>query len=381
MATPVRDGYCYRKYCQDIQIAMIWFRSMKHKAKTRTLPKGSRKKVLYGTVTKAGGNKTCRVEVLRRFRHPTYGKVVESKTVCYTHDEFNECDIGDKVVIIESRPRSKTKRWELLGVDETHSSSGRLVAPSTGQENVSGTDNKSTFTDDSNRVITQKEGSPSHPSTSPMLNQLTKQLEEFRMEPDANCLCFLLLDDDSPVAELRFWKSDFTVTTRWKTEKMAPSQLRAFSKSLRIPFPWNFVLKFSDLGVDSNILKKQLSVFLNFPYRTLSETPLIIEVLDKKGRFLIPDGNSKWPSSPSNIRLESKECDVNLLIDESYTPIVSCKFFPLSNPQKIISHLFDYFPVCGFSRSDVEKKIEAWCDEAAIECRKELDRVFKLGNT
>ena len=74
------------------------------------------KKSLIGVVTSNKMNKSLRVEIERRFKHPTYGKIVRGRTVCYAHDEENAAKEGDTVEIIESRPRSKLKRWELVRV-------------------------------------------------------------------------------------------------------------------------------------------------------------------------------------------------------------------------------------------------------------------------
>ncbi len=60
--------------------------------------------------------KTRRVEIPRQVKHPAYGKILHRKTVCHVHDEQEESHVGDTVEIIESRPRSKTKRWELVRV-------------------------------------------------------------------------------------------------------------------------------------------------------------------------------------------------------------------------------------------------------------------------
>jgi small subunit ribosomal protein S17 len=60
--------------------------------------------------------KTRRVEVERLVRHPKYGKFVKRRTVCYVHDEKNESHLGDTVEIVESRPLSKTKRWNLVKI-------------------------------------------------------------------------------------------------------------------------------------------------------------------------------------------------------------------------------------------------------------------------
>jgi small subunit ribosomal protein S17 len=74
------------------------------------------RKRLIGVVTGDKMNKSRRVEIARRFRHPIYGKFVRGKTVCHVHDENNESHLGDTVEIIESRPRSKTKRWDLVQI-------------------------------------------------------------------------------------------------------------------------------------------------------------------------------------------------------------------------------------------------------------------------
>ena len=74
------------------------------------------KKKLIGVVTSDKMNKSLRVEIERRFAHPMYGKIVRSRTVCHVHDEQNAAKQGDVVEIIECRPRSKTKRWELVRV-------------------------------------------------------------------------------------------------------------------------------------------------------------------------------------------------------------------------------------------------------------------------
>ncbi len=74
------------------------------------------KKVLVGTVTSSKMDKSLRVEIDRKFPHPMYGKIVSAKTVCHVHDEDNAAAEGDVVEIVECRPRSKTKRWELVKI-------------------------------------------------------------------------------------------------------------------------------------------------------------------------------------------------------------------------------------------------------------------------
>ncbi len=74
------------------------------------------KKVVVGVVTRDKMAKTRRVEIPRLVKHPKYGKYLQRRTVCYVHDENNESARGDTVEIVECRPRSKKKRWELVQV-------------------------------------------------------------------------------------------------------------------------------------------------------------------------------------------------------------------------------------------------------------------------
>jgi small subunit ribosomal protein S17 len=69
-----------------------------------------------GTVTSAASSKTRRVEIPRVVRHPKYGRILHRRTVCHVHDEREESGLGDTVEIVECRPRSRLKRWELVRV-------------------------------------------------------------------------------------------------------------------------------------------------------------------------------------------------------------------------------------------------------------------------
>lgn len=71
-----------------------------------------------GIVVSRSGNKSVMVRVERRYAHPLYGKTVKDFTKFHVHDEENKASVGDKVVIVETRPLSRTKRWrikEMLG--------------------------------------------------------------------------------------------------------------------------------------------------------------------------------------------------------------------------------------------------------------------------
>lgn len=74
------------------------------------------KRELIGRVTSDKMQKTRVVEISRKVRHPKYGKFVRHRTVCHVHDENNQSAIGDTVRIVESRPLSRTKRWQLVEV-------------------------------------------------------------------------------------------------------------------------------------------------------------------------------------------------------------------------------------------------------------------------
>ncbi|MEI2620741.1 MAG: 30S ribosomal protein S17 [Candidatus Nanopelagicales bacterium] len=63
-------------------------------------------------------DKTVVVAVEDRFKHPLYGKVVRRTSRLKAHDENNECGVGDRVELMETRPTSATKRWRVVKVLE-----------------------------------------------------------------------------------------------------------------------------------------------------------------------------------------------------------------------------------------------------------------------
>ncbi len=71
----------------------------------------NRRRRLTGRVVSNKMDKTVVVRVERSYRHPLYGKTVHESNKFMAHDEENACQIGDEVVIVESRPLSKRKRW------------------------------------------------------------------------------------------------------------------------------------------------------------------------------------------------------------------------------------------------------------------------------
>ena len=72
------------------------------------------KKILNGKVIKDKNDKTIIVLVKRKYSHPFFKKVITSSKKYHTHDEKNKFKIGDVVKIIESKPFSKKKRWEII---------------------------------------------------------------------------------------------------------------------------------------------------------------------------------------------------------------------------------------------------------------------------
>lgn len=76
------------------------------------------RKVRIGRVVSNHMQKTIVVAVQRLLRHPVYQKTIKKTSKLYAHDEKNECQIGDLVKVMETRPLSRLKRWRLLKVVE-----------------------------------------------------------------------------------------------------------------------------------------------------------------------------------------------------------------------------------------------------------------------
>lgn len=76
------------------------------------------RKERIGKVVSTKMDKTITVQVLRKMKHPIYGKFVSSTKNFAVHDENNECGEGDTVKIMETRPLSKNKRWRLVEIIE-----------------------------------------------------------------------------------------------------------------------------------------------------------------------------------------------------------------------------------------------------------------------
>ncbi|MBQ6084446.1 MAG: 30S ribosomal protein S17 [Bacteroidales bacterium] len=76
------------------------------------------RKERIGVVASNKMDKTIVVVIERRTKHPIYGKFVKKSTRFFAHDENNDCNIGDTVRIMETRPLSKNKRWRLVEIIE-----------------------------------------------------------------------------------------------------------------------------------------------------------------------------------------------------------------------------------------------------------------------
>jgi len=76
------------------------------------------RKQITGVVTSNKMDKTITVSVERKLQHPIYGKFVKKTKKFTAHDENNECSEGDLVLITESRPLSRMKRWRLVNIVE-----------------------------------------------------------------------------------------------------------------------------------------------------------------------------------------------------------------------------------------------------------------------
>jgi small subunit ribosomal protein S17 len=78
----------------------------------------AQRKVREGVVVSDKMNKTVVVALEDRKKHPLYGKVMRSTTKVKAHDEANTAGIGDRVLLMETRPLSATKRWRLVQILE-----------------------------------------------------------------------------------------------------------------------------------------------------------------------------------------------------------------------------------------------------------------------
>ena len=86
---------------------------MAEKKETRNL-----RKTRQGVVVSASGEKTCVIKIEERKQHPIYKKMMTTSKKLHAHDEKNEAEVGDTVLVMETRPMSKLKHWRLLKIVE-----------------------------------------------------------------------------------------------------------------------------------------------------------------------------------------------------------------------------------------------------------------------
>jgi small subunit ribosomal protein S17 len=82
------------------------------------MEKRNLRKERTGLVVSNKMDKSIVVSIERRFKHPIYGKFIKKTNKFAAHDEKNECNIGDTVRIMETRPLSKNKNWRLVEIIE-----------------------------------------------------------------------------------------------------------------------------------------------------------------------------------------------------------------------------------------------------------------------
>lgn len=87
-------------------------------SETKTTARPAGRKTFVGIVESNKMQQTIVVTVERMVKHPQYGKYVKRTTKLYAHDPENTCKIGDKVLVMSTRPISKLKRWRLIEVIE-----------------------------------------------------------------------------------------------------------------------------------------------------------------------------------------------------------------------------------------------------------------------
>ncbi|MEG1528482.1 MAG: 30S ribosomal protein S17 [Clostridia bacterium] len=78
----------------------------------------NKRKELIGVVTSNKMDKTIVIAVVNKFKHPLYKKTISTTKKFKAHDEENQCGIGDKVLITETRKLSKDKNWRLVSIIE-----------------------------------------------------------------------------------------------------------------------------------------------------------------------------------------------------------------------------------------------------------------------
>jgi len=105
-----------------------------------TATRNTKPRQLTGVVTSTKADKTITVEVARTYKHPKYGKYVRRNKKYMAHDEKNAAGVGDKVIVVGTRPLSKNKRWRLLEITQrsAHPSEGEISGGASPEGNAGG---------------------------------------------------------------------------------------------------------------------------------------------------------------------------------------------------------------------------------------------------
>ena len=91
---------------------------LSHAERRKSMEERNLRKVRVGVVVSDKMDKTIVVAIVDNVRHPLYGKIVKRTYKLKAHDENNECNIGDRVKVMETRALSKDKRWRLVSIVE-----------------------------------------------------------------------------------------------------------------------------------------------------------------------------------------------------------------------------------------------------------------------
>ena len=111
-------GYEHLGFSCPLSICHHKKQGKKNSSESKKEENRSLRKEKVGVVTSNKMTKSIVVAVERKVKHPKYGKFINRTSKFVAHDEKNECNIGDTVRIMETRPLSKTKRWRLVEVVE-----------------------------------------------------------------------------------------------------------------------------------------------------------------------------------------------------------------------------------------------------------------------
>ena len=95
-----------------------WLKSKRQRKNLKPKMERNLRKERIGVVVSNKMEKSIVIKVERKVKHPKYGKFIKKSTKFMAHDEKNECNIGDTVRIMETRPLSKNKCWRLVEIIE-----------------------------------------------------------------------------------------------------------------------------------------------------------------------------------------------------------------------------------------------------------------------